>query len=300
MPKHCSLILVLVLFTTNAFTQSGGLINNKISFSVYSSFRQEDFRWSIAGNLQGQAPNIYSELKWKNVQGPGIGANLNVNLWKNFLIISDFGKTYISSGTATDADYGEDNRQAPAYQASLKSNKGNNIFWSAGIGYRFFKDRKITLSPSFGFSRAKQQLFLLDYEGSINDRTLKSTYNTMWNGPFLGLAAESRILGTCLTANLNYCQESYSAKADWNLIDAFAHPVSFTHIAKGYMLKSGITISRPINKNLLVFIKGAISYSATGAGTDELYLADGGNDFTRLNEVVRKDTDIGVGLNVGF
>lgn len=294
------LLILLLLQATPLLAQRADFNSDRISLSVYGLAEREDLRWSIAGNLAGQNPNIYSELKWKNVSGPGLGAKLKVKVWKDFFLTSDFSKAFIHSGKVSDDDYQGDNRQGSLYHADLNSNQGSHTLAEAAVGYTFFKTHKFRLRSFAGYSENRQQLKILRSTTAADDRPLNTSYQTLWKGVYTGLEGEETIFGMLVTANMNYYQQNYSAKADWNLIDAFAHPVSFTHSAKGYMLKPGLMVTKPVSRSLSVFLKGTLVYAVTAAGTDKLYLVDGRVSYTRLNEVIWNEQQIELGVNLRF
>ncbi|MXV14796.1 outer membrane beta-barrel protein [Hufsiella ginkgonis] len=293
-------VCTIVLLSTTARAQESGSKNERLSIQTHAFYKQEDLRWSIAGNLQGQNPNIYSELAWKKVSGPGIGTSVAFGIWGRIMLTASYDRSTVSSGKVNDTDYQQDNRTMPSYQATLET-KGNTSYLAAGAGYRFFTGKKIRLSGFAGFEDTRQSLIILSNEITTGDADLNSTYRTSWAGPYAGLKIETGRPSTArLQLDINYCQASFSAKADWKRIDAFAHPVSFKHEAKGYVLKSKVIASKAVNKTLSVFAEAMAFYSVTAAGTDELFLADGGSLYTRLNEVKGKGGWIGLGVRVGF
>lgn len=301
MSKILKILLGLSFYITSSNAQNAISKHKKLSLAVCTFYKQEDFRWSIAGNLQGQNPNIYSELIWSNLKGPGIGFEINIKPWKQLQLITSYSQNSISSGTVNDTDYQQDNRQVPSYQAFFKSNKGKTSFLEIGLGYKLLTHKKIQLTPYGGIAYDKQSLYILKNETATNAKELNSTYQTRWAGPYIGLDIETALFNySKIKLDVNYYQIDYSAKADWNMIDAFAHPISFKHQAKGYLLRSQILADNPIDKTFSIFVKGNIFYSVTAAGTDHLYLSDGDNLYTRLNEVIRKGTEIGVGLHLNF
>jgi len=57
--KVCSLLLTIGCNIHPGYSQD---IEKKIQLSFSTGRQQEDFHWSIAGNSNGQKPNILSEL----------------------------------------------------------------------------------------------------------------------------------------------------------------------------------------------------------------------------------------------
>lgn len=271
----------------------------KAEVSVSAGITRENFNWSIAGNLKGENPNVLSELIWKNLSGPNLNGVMNLKIWRNLYYHFDFSNTFIKSGSAKDTDYGEDQRRAPSYSADVNSNQGKISFIRTGIGYQFLNRNNYTLKGFAGYTWNKQSLYLLPKEKNTqpNIKTLNSTYKTTWKGAFIGVEG-SKIINNFLTIGLNssYEQLNYEATADWNLIDAFAHPKSFIHRAKGYGLSNKLFLSFKVHDFIALKLQGNHYYAVTADGIDELFLVDGGSALTRMNEASRQN----IGLNAGI
>lgn len=78
-----------------------------IVISLTAVQQHDDFKWSIAGDLNGQNPNILSEVSWKNLRSMGFRTEIEIPFKKMFFIKANFSQLYIVSGTATDIDYAE-------------------------------------------------------------------------------------------------------------------------------------------------------------------------------------------------
>src|SRR5688572_11891066 len=102
--------------------------------SAYGGFQSENFRWSIAGNIYGQNPDILSELVWKNVAGPVLGFLYDRKIKKRFFLQLGFSKSHTIKGQATDTDYAGDNRTSQSYQIMLSSNEGGSVTAEAAAG----------------------------------------------------------------------------------------------------------------------------------------------------------------------
>ena len=103
-----------------------------------------------------------------------------------------------------------------------------------------------------------------------------------------------------LETQLSYYQLNYHAKANWNLIAEFQHPVSFTHSAKGYALTSKLNLSYTVTARTSLLLGGTYSYWTTGKGTDTLYLANGNINTTILNGVNRNGYGVTFGIQLTF
>ncbi|MGS2738448.1 hypothetical protein [Sinomicrobium sp. M5D2P17] len=250
--------------------------------------------WSIAGNIQGENPDILSELSWSGLRGPGVQIRGEGTVWKNMVIGADLSVFFSTGGEATDTDYAGNNRTEKQFETNLMADKGENYTWNVTAGYLFNIGQRFGLIPAIGYGEQRQNLFLLDGEA------LNSSYKTRWKGPVFRLSAfySSRIWE--VTCTFTYAQQQYYAAANWNLIDAFAHPVSFEHKAKGHHF-SGIheLIFLPERRfSPLLFV--SYETGSTGTGTDTLYLAEGGREYTRFNGVSRSSTAIGAGVKLSF
>jgi hypothetical protein len=298
--KACNLLKYTLLFVLAFFvclmhlkaqvTES----SKKLSVTGSFGYTSEDLDWSIAGNLSGQAPNVYSELIWKDLQGPDFQLNVEWNVWRKFFLETELYRFQIISGVASDTDYHFDNRINPSFQANLKSEEGKMQSISAGLGFRFLDSKKYVITSVVGYRNERQFLTLLDYNEDAVEK-INSSYNTRWNGPFISLRpAVNLSKKLTLKALVTYHQLEYIATADWNLIEQFNRPVSFRHIAKGYRFDQGLELFFSLNAYMSFGLSAMIFQSSTGTGIDELYLKDGTVLKTRFNGANRRGEHIGL------
>jgi hypothetical protein len=271
----------------------------KFYVSIQPGYFNESSRWSIAGDSQGKNPNIYSEIRWKNLSGPQIATSAQYNFWKNFLVKVNIAESFITSGTVTDTDFGADNRKDTLYHDSFDSDKGLITSLIVAIGYNLKINEKISITPFVGYGLNAQSLYLLKNFGSVSGN-LRSTYKTRWSGITLGFTSKIQLRRFIIEPQLTYHQTNYTSKANWNLIENFKHPVSFRHKAIGFGIEPGLKVNFKMGKNFTVFLGGAASYWATGKGSDKLYLADGQVPVTQFNGSVRKGTSVFTGLSYSF
>src|SRR6202000_2183022 len=105
-----------------------------------------------------------------------------------------------------------------------------------------------------------------------------------WFGPFIKLEACWQLAKHWMvTADAAYHQVDYRAQADWNLIAAFAQPLSFRHRAEGYGVEAGTRLCYRVGSRIVLDIGGGYFNWQTGTGTDQLYLSAGGRGRTPLN-----------------
>lgn len=273
--------LWLVLCNSSALAQTRLQLSVEAGYTTSSSFN-----WSIAGNIYGQSPNVYSELKWKGLKGPSTGVSGWWNAWKGLGLEGAYSRTFINSGSVSDIDYQENNREDPSYHGYFNSNQGSETAWLAGVGYQVMDKGSINLRLVAGYAGSRQSLYLLDDDPSLGG-ILHSSYQTKWNGPAAKIKIGFKITkGLWLESDATYCQVNYHSKADWNLIQTFRQPDSYNDRAKGY----GLDLSGRLNYRLtrVVGLGAGIRYGQwkTGTGIDDLYLAAGGMEETRMNGVL--------------
>jgi opacity protein-like surface antigen len=287
-------VTCLCVFISTALLQAQSL-QKKLQLGLSAGYQREDLKWSIAGNIDGQNPNIYSELQWKKVGGQSIAASMQWNFWNKLMLLGEYLRVSIKSGTVRDNDYNGDNRTSPAYDQLFNADKGFTREFALGAGYMLINTENFSFIPYAGYSASKQSLFLLDRSGQYPD--LNSTYNTDWEGPFIKAVADLKLAKKLtLQTNLTYTQASYNSKADWNLIPSFQHPVSYRHTAKGYGIDAGAGLQYAVTKNIGINFGGSYFTWQTGEGIDELFLASGGSDKTQLNGVNRRGYKLWAGL----
>jgi len=290
---------LLFLFILSYINIAQAQKSDRFEISYDRGYQQENFNWSIAGNSDGQNPNVYSELKWQKLKGTLNSGNLSVRIWKQLGLSAGYSKTTITGGKVNDTDYGSDNRSNPVYNQNFEDNSGYTDSWYGALNYSIVAAYSFKVIPGVGYGRNRQSLNISDITGQFP--YLNSTYANNWSGPFLNVKAVYFFIpDLSFKLNLSYNQVDYHAQANWNLISQFRHPVSFTDYAKGYGLTSDAEIAYTVIKHLKVHISGGYYYWETGKGNDNLYLATGETDVTQFNGAYRKGYRITGGVNFYF
>jgi len=293
-----------MMLSLNALSQTATFPKRgSITLDLHGDYSKEDFRWSIAGNSNGQNPNILSEVKWKNLKGYSAGGAIRINVWSQFVLLGNYHKTFIRSGIATDTDYAGDNRTNISYHAELNSNEGSAHRYMASLGYMFTLNKHLSILPLAGYTFSRQSLFLKGF-GNNEDKDyalLNSTYQTRWEGLVLGVATNYSFNSKLyLETKIDYKQLTYKAVANWNLIDAFAHPISFKHSGNGFEVDFNAKFGIKLSSQISTFIMGNYFYAETGRGKDQLFLADGQEQLSQFNGAARKGLTAGVGLRLNL
>jgi hypothetical protein len=262
-----------------------------LSLSFAPQYQTDDFRWSIAGNSQGKNPNVLSELIWDNLQSIGFNAALSIPLKSNFSLEASFNKAFIFKGRANDTDYSEDDRTFPNFSMDLQSNVGDFSLYQLRFSYTFHVKNKL-LKPHISYVIKNQNLYLRDE----NNSALNSKYQPRWYGFNIGLELNYQFSDAFSVDFFSaYSHLNYNANATWNLIEAFAQPLSFSHKAYGFETNFATRITYT-KKQIQPFTRFQYSYASTGIGVDKVFYKDGTNAITRLNDVTNKSFL----YNIGF
>jgi hypothetical protein len=281
------------LFAQNQSKSSSGII--KLTASM--GYQQENFNWSIAGNTDGQNPNVYSELKWRKLQVPVMQLSIDVKPWKNLIIKTAFNYGIITSGSVNDRDYVGDDRTRNVYDGTFKSNEGSTRSAEILIGYTLLSQKKVPITPLLGYGLYRQELYLLGSDSNTNEK-LRSTYKTFWNGLVVGIESVYKVHRKLnIEPAIFYNQLTYKSEADWNLIQKFKHPISFKQHANAFKVEARTNIRYKLNSHISFLVYGCYSYWKTGIGVDRLYLNDGTVSDTQFNGAHRKGISCGAGIS---
>lgn len=272
----------------------------KFSLSISTGYRQQDFRWSIAGTSDGKDPNVYSELIWKNLKSVSYNLNLEYKLNKKILLQASLSRSAVFSGKVSDTDYQKDNREYTSFYGLFDSNKGSAVSLEGCVGYVLLNHSGFRIIGYAGYGFKKQYQFLLDNEGRY-DSNLKSTYDHQWQGVMGSIKATIFVSNHfSVEPDFTYHQVKYTAKGNWNLITDFQHPISYTHTANGFGLEPAITVNYHFNHSWELFTKGQYEAWETGKGIDILYRMNGQQPKTQFNGASSNGIYLSVGLKHGF
>lgn len=298
-PELRHALLVSLLATLPAIKASTDM---PMHVSVSVGYREDNLDWNIAGG----GVDVLSELSWKNLVMAQMQAAAQVNMKNDWRIRADLGYGEISSGANQDSDYSGNNR---TLEFSRSSNKAGGNVGDASIALgktlRLLDQtvgKFIYVTPSIGLSVHQQNLTMTEGVQTVSRPDLvppgvgvaplgpfaglNSRYAAQWQGPWIGIEALIEAgSNLSLTASAEYHVADYLAKANWNLRNDLAHPVSFKHTAKGQGIVGSVGASYPIAKSWTMNLSLKYHQWSTRAGNDLIYFADGSVGRTRLNSV---------------
>lgn len=300
---------------------------------VSAGYRLDSLDWNIdgRGNSVGSSPNILSELEWRDLdifqlKGEVAGANATGIYFRGFA-----SRGWVLDGENQDSDYAGDNRSLE-FSRSINGVDGSKVVdLGGGLGYemRFGEQGRYSLIPLAGLSYHYQGLRMTDGRQVVSDLSnaqvldpgitglpalgpfagLRSSYDAEWYGPWLGadLLLDLQDSGSVF-ARLERHWARYSAQANWNLREEFAHPVSFEHKAdgRGWVLELGWR-EPPSVYHWVWGVTLSLQRWHTGSGVDRTYFVDpdppcNGNCYVegRLNEANWSSSSLSLTLRKEF
>ncbi|TWV90005.1 hypothetical protein [Chitinophaga pinensis] len=281
---------------TSVVAQQATPFTPTLRVNIAATGVRNNLTWSVAGNSQGTAPNIMSELHWYAQSGIGMKGSLTYQPLRRWFTTISFSRAGYVSGHATDNDYQEDDRQYPAFAGKFRADKGRVQELNGVVGFELYASRRISWNIKAGYTEQRQLNYLLAAD-AFTPQDLRTTYFSRWRGILLNTAMQWQLSeNTLLRATLAYSQLWYRAEADWNLIPSFQHPLSFLHTAKGYGLRPAVAMERRLLGSTSLYLELAYDDRITGHGAEQLYLRNGGLAVTRLNNVKSNGWSLCIGV----
>jgi len=287
-------------------------------FLLSTGYRVDDLDWNIAGDINGNNPNILSELEWEGLESFQLKIANKTVFNQLFLLRSSLAYGWIFDGENQDSDYLGDDRTFEFSRSNNNSDDGNMLDASFGLGWQFtFGRNDFVMAPVIGYSYHEQNLTMTDGYQTLSTPLftpdlgpfsgLDSTYETEWKGPFIGLDftfrtdEKSKITPEIETfISLEYHWADYYAEADWNLRTDFAHPKSFEHEADGYGIVFSTGLKFIFHYHWLLNINLDYQNWTTDPGTDRTFFSNGTIAETQLNEVNWTSYAIMAGIEYHF
>jgi len=288
-------------------------------FTVTGGYRRDDLDFNIAGDINGNNPNIISELTWDDLESYQVKFQGRL-VWPGIIALrgsANYG--WIFDGKNQDSDYWGDDRTFEWSRSNNSTDDDNVWDVSLAVGYPFRFGRTVigTFTPLVGYSHHEQQLNISDGfqtiatpgltppVGPFGD--LDSSYDTQWKGPWIGmdLRFKSHEIETFAHRFETYFTYEYhwadfEAEANWNLADRFAHPKSFEHNTDGdgYVISAGFNCM--LNQHWALNLNFDYQDWSTDSGTIKFFLADGTTHKQQLNEVNWTAYAFMMGLSLRF
>ena len=290
----------LLLFCILPFLIQAQAKRQPSSISPYVNWSEENLNWNIAGNEQGQYPNVLSELDWRDLRGPSVGVESVISLSSKFRLKTDLNYKEITRGTVKDTDYAGDNRFLKTSELDLQADKGHSFYTRIELSYLLWSNHHFYFNTHIGYYGAYQTLYMLDGDVPlIEGKKLNSTYKPQSHGVIMGL--ETNFIHQNWNADFDISAiylPSYTTKATWNLREELRQPTSFKHKSKGVGWRTGLHIGYQLTQRIQPFFSVHYTHTKINKGTDKLFKANGTTHTAQLNEVHSNSLSIGLGVKV--
>ena len=285
------IVIVIVILLIFPFFTLHVSAEVKAGISLSTGVRVDNLDWNIAGDINGNNPNILSELTWDDLLIVLTKADGKLVVADRIYLRGSFDYGWIIDGENQDSDYAGDDRSFEFSRSNNDTDEGNVLDASLGAGYLFGPLwKRVMIAPVAGYSYHEQNLVITNgYQtipplGSFSGPD--STYDTEWKGPWVG-ADLSILFGErlSLTNTFEFHWVDYDAVADWNLRSDFQHPKSFEHSADGYGILLSADLDYIITTHLALTANINYQNFSTDEGKARTFFASGGTGETQLNEV---------------
>tara|TARA_R110002050_G_scaffold24083_3_gene64257 strand:+ start:9695 stop:10579 length:885 start_codon:yes stop_codon:yes gene_type:complete len=287
-------LCLLLLLCENSYPQSGG---KRLFLEIGTAFNISRLNWSIAGNLEGNSPNILSELKFNDIISFGTYVRGQYYPIKSVVVSVYFNQNSVIKGTGTDTDYKDDNRINPVFEKDFESNEGHFKLVKSGIGTPIYVSYKIQIIPSINYFLTKQRYYILSQE--IQD--LRSIYQANIQGSEIAIETNLNLHQAIYSSlTLSYHYVNYRAEADWNLIDSFEHPLSFSHDSKGFGFGVNMLVGYKLNNIFSFLAGGSLNATTIRRGIDTSYLRNGEEILTQFNGAKNTFGCVSFGIRVSL
>jgi hypothetical protein len=298
--KSAPVILLLSSFlTANAASPA------EVRADISNGIRGDYLIWNIAGDLEGENPNILSELTWSGLTSYQLQATMKLSL-PSLLIRGLFAYGWVFEGENQDSDYLGNNR---TLEFSRSNNKAaGSRMTDAVLSLAFTLNLALPalrIALLTGVSFHSQLLKITDGFQTIPPTGsfpgLDSSYHARWVGGLAGFHLQLPVASKVVfEGSVAFHLAVYNAIADWNLRTDLAHPTSFDHRTTGGGLTAEGAFEISLSRRFVAVFEGLYRFWWTRAGSDRTFIAAGGTAITRLNEVNWRALQFLLGLRYIF
>ncbi len=275
------IIVLLSLYSLNSTARE---VESTITYGIGE--RNTTVDWNIAGSLQGENPNIISELIWRNIKSKQLSLG---GIWTEgdyFLQASgEYGKVY--SGENQDSDYNLDDRQGEFSRSINNAGKGYMLDLELNYGKSHVVSPKLKIDASVGYSTHRQHLKMYDGNqviGSASLEGLDSLYQSNWEGPQASIGLSYKNKDDVYSLNYTHQDIDLNGHTNWNLRSDLKHPVSMTQAGSGNGKKIVVGYEHAVSDfSSLSLILSRYNYSASGVHTFHLLSSDPAQKLNAVN-----------------
>lgn len=285
-----------------------------------AGWRRDHLDWDISSHIELEGGGFLpaaSQLEWDRVDSLGLSLDFKWHTPSRIYLRANAGAGFVLDGSVRDSDYLGTIYDLEFSRSYADSDDGLLLDFCAGIGFAFEipipgKNDVCRLIPLAGYSRHTQDLemtrgvqYLSDYGWSTPLGPmdgLDSSYDTRWQGPWIGLDFELLLGGErhMITGSVEYHWADYSADANWNLRQDLAHPVSFSHDASGTGLALSLGYITPLWEAWSLTLGVNYRKMKADSGSSVFYFSDGSRGHAGLNNAEWESCSLFIGLTYCF
>ena len=275
------IIVFLSLYSLNSTAKK---VESTITYGIGE--RNTTVDWNIAGNLQGENPNIISELIWRNIKSKQLSLGGSWTEGDYFLQASgEYGKVY--SGENQDSDYSLDDRQGEFSRSVNNAGKDYMLDLELNYGKSHVVSPKLKIDASFGYSIHRQHLKMYGGNqliGSASLEGLDSLYQSNWEGPQASVGMSYKNKDDVYSLNYTHQDIDLNGHTNWNLRSDLKHPVSMTQAGRGNGKKIVVGYEHAVSDfSSLSLTLSRYNYSASGVHTFHLLSSDPAQKLNAVN-----------------
>jgi|SRR5690606_5647635 len=287
------IVITSILSSINPlFSQNLG----KLTASVSGASAVNNMRWSIAGDINGEEPNILSELDYRNNISIGTSLGLHYEIQKYLKLYASYTFLNTLSGEVTDTDYASDNRSEPTYFAKFNNKGGTINTFYVNILSSIYIDKKYIFNIGTHSFIYNQRFRML----SPKDPLLNSSYVYRTRGLGFNISRQIGYYNMIFEPYILLSSIRYSSYGTWNLIEDLEQPKSFVHKARGENISYGLKTNKRIGESLEICLNFFHIKERTHHGLDKVFFKNRTQYVTRLNGAVMRTNVLEVGLVKNF
>lgn len=289
--KNCFTIIILCISSVLSFGQS------RFSITAGPSLSFSNFKWSIAGDINGRNPTVLSDLTYTKIQRIGFFIAANYEIKDLFEINATIDKSYTTKGKGTDIDYQGNYKTQPTYRLDFDSKTGNAL--NGRLSF-------VVKARDYGFAKIhvgiQTEIFnqtLAIESPEIVALASKYTTKTYGIGPTINMQINltKRVQ---IEVSETFTSSIYRAKANWNLNPNLQSPLSFRQKANGFKINTGTAIFYTLSDKMKVHYTFNYLFEKINKGKDIAYLNTGLLSETMFNGAHQKMLKQTIGLQYNF
>ncbi|MBL4901012.1 MAG: hypothetical protein JKX76_15500 [Colwellia sp.] len=280
---------------------SGFFISPSVSVST------TDFVWSKgSGPTENYSPNVLSELEYSDLKAQGYGLDIGYmyRIKTGLYLYSEISRSDldIKGGEVRDSDWAGNNKtdEFSRSTSKVKDEGISSMTYELGIQTRIFGSPDHYITFLIGEDSTDINLVMTDGVQDIWNPELiglepsefgpgdaivglNSTYDAEFSSNFFGLKTEHVFSWGTISLTAKKYDIKYEAKANWNLREEFAHPVSFRHESDGNGMDIEVGYSYLLSDNWDLFIEFSHRKWDIDSGYDQIFFGDGQSVMLRFN-----------------